>query len=397
MKASLVHVSGFVALGILAGSAVASPPDMPPGPTPTVLSALPGEGQAAVTPKPSELIQPQAELGAVPLDPESDGNGPRSGLLGGASFYYLKPYLPNNTAFRTTTMPDTPMSQVVDTTFSWNYEPAAAFWLGWAPDNGLGLRARYFFFDQTSPTLNVSNTTTPPPQTTISLPLASFLPLSSGGIAFGSPGTVLSTGIGTDRITFSSTLEIHTLDLEATYGWRGDRWSVLAGAGGRYEVLNQGFHAQLINNGAGLPIFESQVFDATRNFSGGGPVGSILTNLRIGQTNFSLYGSLCGAVLIGTNQERVNYNQTVFDPTGLIPPGIPGTLQITPTARRDGDRVLSVAEIELGMQYDLNLRRSSLFVRAGVVDQNYFDAGNASQTTGDMSLFGVQFSAGLRR
>ena len=37
----------------------------------------------------------------------------------------------------------------------------------------------------------------------------------------------------------------------------------------------------------------------------------------------------------------------------------------------------------------------SVFVRAAAVDQTYFDAGNASSSSGNLGLFGVQFSLGV--
>jgi hypothetical protein len=169
--------------------------------------------------------------------------------MAGASFYLLKPYMQSNTAYVTTIAPGTPTSQVDLGSFHWQTEPGAAFWLGWSTPGGLGARARYFYFDQTSASASLSNTATPPPapQTTINAPLANFLPLSTGGTAFGSPGTVLNTGIGADVLSFGSDLRIHALDLEATYAWQGNGWLLLLSAGGRFLNLEQNYHASLIN------------------------------------------------------------------------------------------------------------------------------------------------------
>jgi hypothetical protein len=246
--------------------------------------------------------------------------------------------------------------------------------------------------------ISASNATTPPPamQTTINPPLSNFLPLSTGGTAFGSPGTLLNTGIGVDRLSFQSDLQIHAVDVEATYSWQGAAWSLVASAGGRYLTLNQGYHAMLFNAGGGLPVSELQQFDATRSFIGGGPVAGIFGTLQLGCTGLSLYANLRGAFAVGHSGESVRFVQVVNDPAGLIPPGVPGTLVLVPTASRSIDHVVSVAEVELGVQYEFSLWRSLVFFRAGAVNQTYFDAGNASQPTGNLSLFGLLLSAGMR-
>ena len=289
--------------------------------------------------------------------------------------------------------PGTPTSLVTDTSFHWNYQPAVAAWAGWAAPNGLGLRARYFFEGHSSDIAAVNLTTTAPPQTTINPPLGNFLPLSTGGTAFGSPGTVLNNGIGTDQLTFGSDLWIHAIDIEATRGIKGAGWSLLLSAGGRYQILDQGYHGRLVNNGGGAPVTEVQTLDSTRNFNGGGPVLGFEGSAKLGNSNLSVYGSLHGAFLVGVNTEIVQLVQTVVDPTGLIP-GSGGGFQINPQAMRTTEHVLTVAEMEVGVQYDL--QSYNAFVRLGVVNHTYFDAGNASQSTGDMSLFGVQFSAGIK-
>jgi hypothetical protein len=320
-----------------------------------------------------------------------------SGIMGGASFYLLKPYMQSNTAYVTTIAPGTPTSQVDLASFHWDTEPAAAFWLGWSSPSGLGARARYFYFEQTSSSASLTNGITPPPapQTTINPPLANFLPLSTGGTAFGSPGTVLNSGIGTDVLSFGSDLRIHALDIEATYAWKGECWSLLVSAGGRYLNLEQNYHASLINNGAGLGVTEVQLLDASRNFRGGGPVASLFGQTYFGRTGLSLFGSFRGSFVVGGTDEHVGFTQVVNDPHGLIPPGIPGVLRLTPQATRNADHSLTVAELELGVQYDVSLGRANVFVRAAAVSQTYFDAGNASQATGNLGLLGMQLSAGV--
>jgi hypothetical protein len=339
---------------------------------------------------PAAPTVPAVPLGSVHPSDSSWFNG----LAAGGAFYYLKPYVNNNTAFVTTVAPGGPLSEVNSTSFHWDYKSAGAFWLGWSTPSGLGARARYFFFDQEATPAFVYNTTTAAPQTTVNLP-SGFLPLSTGGTAFGSPGTVLNSGLGNDVLTFQSNLQISAVDAEATYAWQGPRWQVLVSGGGRYLNLTQDYRAILTNTPPDLPVSELQVFSANRKFTGAGPVAGVQGNFRIGQSGLSVFGTARGSLLVGTLSETVLFSQTVSDPTGVIPPNIPGTLAISPSGTRTADHVLSVGEVEVGLQYELNLRGSRMFFRGAAVNQTYFDAGSPSQSNGNLSLFGVQLSLGL--
>jgi hypothetical protein len=312
----------------------------------------------------------------------------------GGSFYYVKPFLQNNTAFLTTIAPATPNSVVSYTNFHWSYEPAGAFWLGWNADCGLGARGRFFFYDQESTTLSLVNATSVPPQTTVNPPLANFLQPSTGGTAFGSPGAVLGAGLGRDELTFNSDLKIYVVDVEATYAWKGDNWTLLASGGGRYLTLTQSYKAALFNGGDGLQVTEFEFFNNSRKFYGGGLVAGLQGNVGIGQTGLAVFASGRGSLVVGNTSENLQFIHQVNDATGLVLP-VPGVLQTQPLASRSGDHTLSTVELELGLEYGVKLGDNRVFVRAAGVNHTYFDAGNASQSTGNLSLFGLQFSLGL--
>lgn len=321
--------------------------------------------------------------------------------MGGASLYFLKPYSQNNTAFVTTIIPTPTLfqssSEVNFTSFHWDYNPTPAFWLGWSAPGGLGVRARYFLFDQAADTASATNPPTTPPQAAISVnpPLASFLPGSTMGTAFGSPSTLINGGIQSpDQMAFGSDLRIDAVDVEATYGWQAAAWSLLASGGGRYLSLEQGYTFALSNSGGGLPISELQQLTATRKFRGGGPTVGLQANVQIGGSGVSLFGAGRGSLLVGTTHETVNGSDNIIDPTGLVLP-VGGTLTTLSHGTRTSDHVLSVAELELGLEYGLALGNSTLFARAAGVNQTYFDAGNSIQSTGNLSLFGCQVSLGL--
>jgi hypothetical protein len=214
------------------------------------------------------------------------------------------------------------------------------------------------------------------------------------GTAFGSPGTLINGGITSpDQLTFGSDLKVHALDVEATYTWQGSSWSLLGFGGGRYLSLDQDYRFSLSNNGGGLPVTEVQLLNAGRKFTGGGPTLGLQANVAIGQAGLTLFASGRGALVVGTANETVNGAQVVNDPTGLVLP-VGGVLQNLPQATRTADHVLTLAEVEFGLEYDFPVCNSRAFLRGAGVSHTYFDAGNAVQSTGNLSLFGWQMSLG---
>src|SRR5581483_8477385 len=310
-----------------------------------------------------------------------------SGIMAGATLYFLKPYFQNNVAFSTTTGIGTASPTQTNTDFDWNLGLAPAFWLGWASSSGLGVRGRYFNFDHSSgtqvaglaPGLAASTTIDPAPG----------LNPQPGGFNFRSPGVVLGGGLGTDALEFSSNLSLMVFDAEATYDWRAGKLAVLLTVGGRYLQLDQSYSAILRNTGAAAT--ELQRLDLDRTFEGGGPTASMQARVDLGWTGLALFGLVRGSMLVGSTRQDSTFNRAVTDPGGLVG----GSQNVT--ARRTGSSssTLPVAELELGLEYGRTFGRYRPFLRAAVVNQTYFDAGNASGAGGNLSLFGGQLSLGV--
>ncbi len=329
------------------------------------------------------------------LNPRQSNGG---GLTGGASIYVLRPYVSNNVAYTTTTGLGTAAPATNTTNFNWNTEPAYALWAGYNFADGLGVRGRWFHLDASSDNLNASNG---PGATTTGISASSDLPKLAlpggmGGTLFGSPGLLLNSGVGQDLLKFGSSLRIDALDAEATYNWETERWSFVIAGGGRYLSMNQAYRATLSNNPGDGVTSESQDLYFTHKFSGGGPTFDLQASTRICQTNLSLYANGRVSLLVGRSSEATNYTQLVSDPRGLTNGGaFPFSSASNPSATNSSDSVMPVTELELGLEYGRDWGRSHWFVRAGVINQTYFGAGNASRTDGDLSLFGGRFSIGL--
>ena len=291
------------------------------------------------------------------IGPGIDAND-RSGLMGGGSFYFLKPYATNNVAYDTITGIGTTSPQSTNTNFENNVNPAFAVWLGYAGPEGFGGRVRWFNFDQNTDPLNVSLTNPAAATTKINAsPNLPNLPLPPGGSLFVSPGLLLSTGFGKDVMSFSSSLDITALDFEFTYGWTSGPLAILLGGGVRYLHMSQGYQATLANSY--LTASESQNLTSTHDFNGVGPMLDLQATWKIGQTNLAVFVNGRGSLLAGSSSQSTAYSQHVSDPNGLTNGGFfPVNTTVTPSVSTSTNTILPVLEVEVGMEYGVQLGAS---------------------------------------
>jgi len=94
-------------------------------------------------------------------------------------------------------------------------------------------------------------------------------------------------------------------------------------------------------------------------------------------------------LVVGRSEERSSLEHSVQDLSGTV-----GGVDVSPTTNGKFYLVLPVVEIELGVQYQIHSDWGNPFVRAGIVNQTYFGAGNAASREGNLSLFGAQVSLG---
>jgi hypothetical protein len=340
------------------------------------------------------ILGPTIPAGSVSTN--CTGTNERGGWMAGSSFYFLKPYAGNNVAFSTITGFGTNAPQTNSTDFNWGLKPALAIWLGYSTPDGFGVRARWFdFFDQSPNALTTSLTS--PAAATTKIGASPNLPTFSGGFTFGSPGVLLASGLGTDKMTFSSSLQITTVDLEATYTWNAGPWAFLFGGGFRYLHMNQTYQATLSNNfnNGVAAASESQSLDSSHNFNGAGPVLDFQATWKICQTNLAVFVVGRTSLIAGQSSQSASLRQTVLDPTGLTSGGTPVDTTVAPAAHSSSFTAIPIVELEVGVEYGKQIGHSWFFVRGAGVNQTYFGAGNSSSTSGNLSLFGGQISLGV--
>jgi hypothetical protein len=126
-----------------------------------------------------------------------------------------------------------------------------------------------------------------------------------------------------------------------------------------------------------------------QTFTGGGMTLGIDGVRSLGESCFSLYGSARGAVLFGKGRQETTASITDIDATGVR------TDSATIT-KSGGFDILSVLELEAGVQWTKCVGNCELFLRPSVVSQVYYDGGSSTSRSGDFGLFGGALSAGFK-
>lgn len=311
----------------------------------------------------------------------------RSGLMGGATLYFLRPYINNNPAFSFTSGIGT-ANPVTDTQdFDWNFQVAPAAWLGWSSKCGVGGRARYFIFDGDSEgktgALDAAGAAT-----SVIAPPAGLSPLvGAPPRGFQSPGVLLQGGAGQDNLAASSSLKIQTIDGEATYAHEWCHFGMVLSVGGRSLQMRQNYYARLTNTPV-AGTSEASFLDAGHNFYGGGPTMSWLGRWEIGRSGISIFGSARGSIMIGRSKFSATFSENIVDPVN-------GDQNNVATNESRESVVVPVGELEGGFEYSRAVGRTRLFFRGAAVNHTYFDAGSASSRDGNLSLFGGQVTFGV--
>jgi hypothetical protein len=296
------------------------------------------------------------------------------GLSAGADLLYVRPAFSSNAAY---TIVDRSGSRGRE--FEFEFERAHSFWAAYADLSGWGARFQSMVYDADSdrpkPRLPYDGDNTP----------IFVLPELPWPADFRAPSSILSrTGLGEDRLWFRSHLRILATDVEITHRWDAEDWSMLASAGGRYQILGQKYGADLDNLGDGITT-ELQKLRSDREFHGYGPTASLFAE-HVLAGSWSVYGGARGSLLVGTQRQTIGFVRSAT--------GAHADLAWSSSENRV-DRLLPVAELELGIGCETSLGWLGLFFRGGAVLKSYFNAGGAAGGSGTLHLLGGQISAGV--
>ncbi|MBM3994896.1 MAG: hypothetical protein FJ303_12195 [Planctomycetes bacterium] len=312
--------------------------------------------------------------GPAPYEPPMRGKGHFIGEVGA---FFLVPLTNSRSAYNVTAGGAT---TTTDFQRQLDWGPVAS--LGYVFHTGWGVRGSYQYL-RGSTSLSTANAD---PAVGITTPFAAF-PVAS-------PGATLLAGLGVDQYNFTQRLERHIADIEAIREGHFLDTTLLFSVGARFARLAQSYNAIRRNaggtNGAVSVALDREELDSYNRFEGWGPTVSfeIIHPLRCG---FSLYGNVRGSFLWGTDK----FTQTYHNENRTTNAGVPNFIDTTTVAETYDVRYASIFETEFGIQYGHRLGRCYFYARAGGVYQHWFDVGNPTNSTGNMSFVGGTLRMGI--
>lgn len=314
-----------------------------------IATAQPSSLPEATAPGQSLPFTQEAGAAANPPDRAScaaDGCGPaaRHGFVSGVGLYLIKPYFENNPAYIVndgklipgTNPPQHRVTSSERVDIDQNLGAAPLIWLGYLGENGLGGRARYWYFREgTSQSLQSPNR-----------------------LVTAHPAGLSLIEDQAQQLDVTSKLEVQALDIEGMQNLHAGNWDLLLSAGVRLARTNQNYNAFVLpSNGPVVSLLSGH------NFQGAGPVLAAEARHKLGQSGLSLYGSARGSVVFGSAE------QTAY----------------IPIERNQGsderNRGMVIGELELGLEYGRCVGSSWLFGQIALVGQDWFGAGSASRST----------------
>lgn len=296
---------------------------------------------------------------------------PSGKLIGGVGLYLIEPFFANNPAISFFVQGTGPGRRE---DIRQHLDAAPLFWLGYMLDNGLGVRARWWFFRQGT---DQNYTFAPPNGGTVTV--LSAAPL----------GAVIIQD-NPQAFAVTSKLQLHVVDLEAFQDTTLCNWNFLLSGGLGFADVRQDYNAFAIA-ASGATI---QPLTSGRRFGGLGPVFALEARRPLFDCGLNLYSSARTRILFGSADQTV---------TGG------GQLHGSQESHQSG--LVAVEELELGIEYCRTCGRSRFFGQVAMVGQEWFGVGSASgsarsgppttipnfgtEDDSNFGFFGVSFRLGV--
>ncbi len=272
------------------------------------------------------------------------------GVIFGYQHSFLKPHFTNS--------PGVPadvganlgnLAQLVFATnpVGFDYDDAPEVWLGYENCDGLGILVRYWQFGEGSGS-----------QTAINVPFQGV------------------------NATFSGRVDLRSYDIEVTERVEFCHWNFQFNEGVRYIDIRDSsrlfFATAPVGNGIVVDLANSR-----HNFHGTGPTVGLQAVRPIADSNFSFYADTRFSLLFGSSNSRTDFLDVLGNPQ---------------TAAADRDYLVSITELQVGLEWTHQFKRAgTFFIRGGMEGQVWYNAGNVASTDGDLGLYGGTLGFGLTR
>jgi hypothetical protein len=305
------------------------------------------------------------------------------GAYAGIGFYFIQPYWTSNPAFfeLTTTGDNSEVILGNQHDFGHDFELAPLAWVGVRCCGGLGVRARWWGYDQSA-------------QSTITDDRNNFLVLSATPLGLRTTDTLIDSATSPETIAADSDLQITVFDLEATQDLQCGCWWITLAGGIRSAHVSQDYNVFHLDDEGELI---EQILSG-HNFNGAGPTVACEAHRPL-CFGLGVFGSTRGSLLYGHAQQSVHLSD-----------------DDDKSASYSHETLLPILEVEIGLEWRGWIGCAELFFQSGLVSQTWFGAGNASRSTtpspgglpvsplrsgqttddADLGLFGFSFAAGIK-
>ena len=248
--------------------------------------------------------------------------------------------------------------------FDYDREIAPRLWFGYTGASGAGFRARYWEFDHDTDIVSLTGAAG-------DLLFAEVFAANTSLMrnAFAGPG---------ETLTAQHSLELRTIDVEATSQHYIDNATLLLSFGARYARMDQFFRAEALAGGV-----QDELVEHKHSFEGWGPTLGMELTRPFGSRGLAFYANARGSVLFG------DVSQDIFE--------VKMAGAMVGSDHYDGEESLSIGELGFGLQWQTSCGQSLVFVRGGYEGQIWLDAGGPLRTRGDMTLDGIVVAAGFQR
>lgn len=289
--------------------------------------------------------------------------------------------------------------------FDHEYQWSGRIQAGVKDCSGFGLRASYFWINDSSRVTLLDNSGT---QSNQDFPGVAFNEITGTkfvtanplGVGFGTVGTESSPSIfAAERklnlraIDFDVTSDCHHGCLETTW-FAGLRWMQIDQSYNAAEVI---LNTETFEFPNVLPI--AQALTSNHSISAWGPTVGAEARYPVG-CNFKAFGAGRFGLLYADGHQRVDVVKTGLNPDVFIPP-------IAPVSGAESHRclVMPIGELELGGEYyrTIGCDGPEIFVRGSVLANAYWGAGTSARVNGanspgneDLIFFGFSLTAGVR-
>jgi hypothetical protein len=293
------------------------------------------------------------------------GCSPAASFYAGFEAVFVKPRYESNVAFTEMTSDGSSTESYTQREFDYDLEFSPRVFVGWRHCDGIGFRASWWQFDHAAAPMEAN-------------------PPANGFGRITHPefdGIDISSNVPGDTFAASTSLNAYAVDFEFTKDTEFCSWNFGVGGGVRYAYVEQGYLATLRDSGNDA----LGAIDYRHTLEGFGPTISAHAFRPI-NCQTGLFCKARGSLLFGDGES----NLTAGEDLDLTTP-------FTTTRTTSRDDLLTIAEIQLGLQYHSNYYNVyQPFFSVALEGQVWNGAGTATSEEGTLGFFGFNTGAGLK-